>query len=117
MKAKQRSLLGLVVLVMAVSAGVQAWHAWDQSRIGKAVAQRARPGDIHMLASDTCAICAHARLWFNDNRVAFSECSIEQDASCAAEFRATAAPGTPVLVVRGKPQVGFNPQRLLDALG
>jgi hypothetical protein len=51
-----------------------------------------------------------------ENRVPFTECSIERDAACAAEFAATASPGTPVMLVRGQPQVGFSAERLLGSL-
>jgi hypothetical protein len=32
------------------------------------------------------------------------------------QFEALRAAGTPVLLVRGQPQLGFNPQRLLQTL-
>jgi hypothetical protein len=41
----------------------------------------------------------------------------ERDAQCAEALRQANAPGTPVLVVRGKPQLGFDPRRVLEALG
>jgi hypothetical protein len=48
--------------------------------------------------------------------VAFSECFIEKDLACAARFEALRAPGTPMLLVRGQAQTGFDAQRVLDAL-
>jgi hypothetical protein len=48
--------------------------------------------------------------------VPFSECLIERDAQCQADFDATRAPGTPVILVRGVPQLGFNPERVHAAL-
>ena len=100
-----------------VSAGVQWWHGARDARLGAELAAKAAPGDIRMLASDTCEVCKFARRWFTQHGVRFTECSIERDAQCAAEFAATRAPGTPVIVVRGKPQLGFDPARLVDALG
>lgn len=116
MRHSRASLFGLVVLVMAVSAASSWWAGNAKARIGDEVAALAAPGDIRMLSSDTCGICAEARLWFGANQVAFSECSIERDAACRAEFEALRAPGTPVMLVRGTPQLGFNPKRLLGAL-
>ncbi len=116
MKASPRSLFGLLVLIVAVGAAQQWWANRHASAIGAEVAALARPGDIHMLSSDTCAVCVAARAWFTVNRIAFSECSIERDAACRADFEATRAPGTPVVVVRGRPQVGFSPERLRLAL-
>jgi len=117
MTASKRSLLGLVMLVLAIGAGMQWWHGASEARLGEAIAERAAPGDIRMIASDTCEYCAHARHWMAEHGVRFSECSIERDPQCAAEFRGTLSPGTPVLLVRGQPQVGFSPQRVLAALG
>jgi hypothetical protein len=48
--------------------------------------------------------------------VAYTECSIERDAACKADFEASRSPGTPVLLVRRQVMVGFNPERLLAGL-
>ena len=108
------SLLALVLLVSAISEG---WRGWSSDRLGREVAALAKPGDIEMIASDTCVYCEKARAWFGANGVPFSECSIERDEACAARFRALMSPGTPVLLVRGQPQVGFSPQRVAQTLG
>ena len=116
MTASRRSLLGLAVLV-ACTSGLGSWWAGRSRRLlGERVAALAAPGDIRMLSSETCAICAVARRWFAEHRVAHDECFIERDAACRAAFEATAAPGTPVIVVRGQPQLGFSPRRLHAAL-
>ena len=112
-----RSALPLLALVLAVGGGTEVWRHWQSGRTGSEVAALARPGDIEMIASDTCVFCAQARDWFQDNGVPFTECSIERDAACAERFRALMSPGTPVLLVRGQAQVGFSPQRVVQALG
>ncbi|MEW6705877.1 MAG: glutaredoxin domain-containing protein [Pseudomonadota bacterium] len=117
MKSSRRSLFSLVLLVLVVSAGVQWWHGAREARLGETLAARVGPGDIHLLTSDTCDICTFARHWLRQHRVPFTECSIERDAQCARDYQATRSPGTPVVLVRGKPQVGFDPERLLAALG
>ena len=111
-----RSLLGLVALVLAVFAAMQGFTAWSRVRLGAQVAAVARPGDIHMIASVTCVYCAAARAWFDENRVPFTECLIERDAQCAAKYNALMAPGTPVLLVRGRRLLGFSAQAVADAL-
>ena len=116
MLALSRSGWGLALLVLAVLAGQQLWAGLRQQDLGERVAQLARPGDIHMLSSETCAICTVARQWFTRHRVPFTECLIERDAACRQALEATRSPGTPVLMVRGRPQVGFDPQRLRTAL-
>ena len=116
MTASKRSLVGLAALVLAVSVASQWWAGRHEQRLGEQVAALAQPGDIRMLSSETCAICTLARGWFTEHRVPFSECTIEHDAQCKAEFEAMRAPGTPVLIVRGVPQLGFNPDRVHAAL-
>ena len=110
------SILGLVVLVLAVGAASQWWTGHSQARLGEQLAAQARPGDIQMLSSTTCAFCAVARQWLQQHPVSFIECFIETDAACAARFEAVRAPGTPVVLVRGQPQTGFDAQRVLDTL-
>ena len=111
-----RSLLGLALLVLAALAAQAWWTARLHSSVGAEVAALARPGDIHMLSSDSCAICEQARRWFVTHAVPFTECSIERDAACRAVFDARMAPGTPVLLVRERVLLGFSPERLRDAL-
>jgi len=117
MSPRLRSGLSLLALVIVVGGVSEAWRAHVADRLGTEVAARAKPGDIEMIASDTCVYCAQARAWFGAHGVPFSECSIERDEVCAARFGALMAPGTPVLLVRGKAQVGFSPQRVAQALG
>jgi glutaredoxin len=111
-----RSGLSLLAVILVVGAASEGWRAWTAGRLGAEVASLARPGDIDMISSDTCIYCARARAWFNEHGVPFTECSIERDADCAARFEALRSPGTPVLLVRGKPQVGFSPPAVADAL-
>jgi len=117
MTANRRSIFGLVALVLGVSAASQWWASHSQARLGERMSALAKPGDIQMLSSTTCAFCTVARQWMQQHEVAFSECFIEEDAACAARFEAVRAPGTPVLLVRGQAQTGFDAQRVLDALG
>ena len=112
----RRSMLGLVLLVVAVSGLSQWWAGHSDRRLGREVAALAQPGDIHMVSSDTCAICWRARAWFMEHKVAFTECSVEKDADCRRAFDRHGAPGTPVMVVRGKPLLGFDPTQLQQVL-
>jgi len=116
MTSRLRSGLVLLALLLVVSGGSEAWNAWSRYRLGTEAASLARAGDIQMIASDSCAVCARARAWFEANDIPFSECSIERDPACAARFDALRAPGTPVLLVRGRPQVGFSPQAVAVGL-
>lgn len=108
----RKSLFGLLLLILSVSLASQWWASRQDRNTGMQVAALVQPGDIRMLASETCSICDAARAWFTEHRVPFTECVIERDAGCKAAFEASASPGTPVLLVRGKVQVGFSPERL-----
>ena len=116
MKAGRRSLLGLVTAVVIGAVAMQGFTWWSRERLGAQVAAAAKPGDIYMIASVTCVYCAAARAWFTENRVPFSVCLIERDALCAAKYNALMAPGTPVMLVRGKRLLGFSAQAIADAL-
>jgi hypothetical protein len=116
MQTSRRSLWGLVVMVLAISAVSSWWNQRHEANLGRQVAALAGPGDLHMVSSETCAICLLARQWFEANEVAFTECFIERDEACRSQFDALRAPGTPVILVRGQPQLGFDPARLLASL-
>jgi glutaredoxin len=108
--------LGLIGLVLAVSAASQWWAHRDEQQMGRQLASLAQPGDIQLVSSETCTYCAQARAWMNEQHVAFAECFIERDAACAARYRSSMMNGTPVVVVRGQAQLGFNPQRIAQTL-
>ena len=114
----QRRLVWLSVplLVLLFSTGWAVWLVWREPALGAEVARLAKPGDVRMLSSQTCIYCDSARHWLTTHQVAFDECVIETDATCAAQFNAVLAQGTPVMLVRGRPQVGFSPQRVREAL-
>lgn len=112
MNVSRRSLLGLVLLILAISAASQWWGHRQEAAVGERLAALAQPGDLLMLSSDTCSICSLARTWFQQHGVNFDECSIERDADCRSRFEALRAPGTPVILVRGQPELGFSPERL-----
>ncbi|GAB4124172.1 MAG: hypothetical protein Fur0014_22400 [Rubrivivax sp.] len=114
--ASRRSLLGLVALVLAVGAASQWWSHRQEVALGRAVSALAQPGEVQMIASDACGVCALARRWMTEHAVPFTECSIERDAACRAQYEALNQPGTPVIVVRGRPELGFSPARLHERL-
>ena len=111
-----RSVLVLAALVLGALTAMQGLQAWSRARLGAQIAAAAKPGDIFMIASVSCVYCAAARAWFDANQVPFTECLIERDSRCAAHYNALLAPGTPVLVVKGRRLVGFSAQAVADAL-
>jgi glutaredoxin len=111
-----RRFASLALLLIAVWGGTQAMQLWSARQLGSEAAANAKPGDIQMISSVTCVYCAKARAWFTEQKIPFSECFVERDAVCAAQYNGLLAPGTPVIVVRGQPQIGFSSQRVVDAL-
>ncbi len=112
-----RALLAMAVIGLAVSAASTWWRDHQAAKVGQQIGVRAVAGDIRMLSSVDCVFCARARQWMNAQGIGFSECFIERDAGCAAQYRALMMPGTPVLVVRGQAQAGFDPQWINARLG
>ena len=106
----------LVLMAAVMWGGVQLLRGCQDERSWQEVAQAAAPGDIVMLSSETCAFCQQARVWLTERRVPFRECFIERDAACAAAYQAVLAPGTPTLIVRGQRIVGFDIERVAQAL-
>jgi glutaredoxin len=115
-KVSRLELLGLFVVLVGISTASSWWVRSQQQEAGEQVAQLAKAGDIQMFSSVTCGICAEARLWFTQNQIAFNECLIEKDAACRSNFERSGAVGTPLIVVRGQPQLGFNRALVLRAL-
>jgi glutaredoxin len=111
-----RSIGVLIALVLAFGGLSQWWALRHDDAIGSQLAGLARPGDIEMVSSVTCVYCARARAWMQARQVPFGECFVERDPACAERYRALAAPGTPVVLVRGQAQLGFDPERVLHAL-
>lgn len=116
MQASRGSLIGLVLLVLGISAASQWWNHRQEAALGREVAAWAAAGDLHMLSSDTCSICVLARQWFKEHGVRYTECSIERDTVCRQQYEALRAAGTPVMMVRGQPELGFSPARLHERL-
>lgn len=114
--APQRSLVVLVLLVLAVGGATEWWRDYQATQLGRQIAALARPGDIQMISSVTCPFCERARRWMTVQQVPFTECFIERDAACAERYQALGARGTPTMWVRGAAQLGFSPQRVLDRL-
>ena len=116
MNTASRRLASLALLAALAWGGMQSFEYWRAQRLGRQVASQARSGDIVMVSSIVCPYCKQAREWFTEHKVTFSECFIETEAACAAAYNALQAPGTPVLVVRGRRQVGFDARRVAAAL-
>ncbi|MBN8489128.1 MAG: hypothetical protein J0M20_15560 [Burkholderiales bacterium] len=116
MSLNRRDLIALGLIGALGLVGWPALQAWRAGQVGDEIARLAKPGDIQMVSSETCVFCAAARRWMTTQRVPFDECLVERDSACMARYQAQGAPGTPLLFVRGRPQLGFSPERVRDAL-
>lgn len=116
MGLSRADLRALIAIGVAGLVGWPAFQAWRAGQVGEEIARLARPHDIQMVSSETCVFCASARHWFQRLQIPFDECFVERDPACLARFQAQGAPGTPLIFVRGQPQLGFSPERLRDAL-
>ena len=111
-----RSWVGLIVLVLAVAGATEWWREHQAQQLGRELSRLARPGDIEMISSTTCVFCTRARQFMTVQQVPFSECFIETDAACAERYQSLGARGTPTLLVRGQPQLGFSAAMVRDRL-
>jgi glutaredoxin len=115
-RSPRRDLIAIAAVAIAATLAFGLWQGRREARQGEEIARLARLGDIRMVSSQTCVFCDRARLWFDTHHVAYSECFIERDGACAAQYRAQNSPGTPLIWVRGQPQLGLSPTRLLEVL-
>ncbi len=113
---RRREALLIIGFVLAATGAMEAWRWHLDAAWAPQLRAVARHGDIRMWSSVTCTYCTRARDWLTRSGVPFDECFIERDAVCAAQYQQHGAPGTPLLRVRGQPQLGFDPQRVLRAL-
>ena len=116
MENRPRSLLVLAALIIGAGLAAEGLQTLANNRLAASVRSRALENDIYMVSSVTCPYCAQARAWFAANKIPFRECYIERDERCALQYQALMAPGTPVLLVRGRKLVGFDPRAIDTAL-
>jgi glutaredoxin len=117
----QRKTVIRALSVAALLAVVAAGTAWgmrelERHRLGERVAAAAESGDIQMYSATTCGICKTAKKWFEAHEVPVAMCEIDRDAECRQRFRELRGKGTPLFVVRGERQVGFDRERIAAAL-
>jgi len=114
---RRRSWLRPLLIALAAWVVLQSWQSYNDRKSGASLAALAKPGDIVMISSETCAYCKIASRFMTEHQIPFSECFIETDAACADSYRAQQEPGTPTLLVRGQRLVGFDPARIAKVLG
>jgi glutaredoxin len=111
-----RPPLSLLAVIGITALASWAWRSHVAAEDGELLAQRAKPGDIRMISSETCGWCTAARRWMTEQSVPFEECFVERDAQCLADYQALGGQGTPTLVVRGRTVLGFDRARVIEIL-
>lgn len=114
---RRRSWLRPLLIALAAWVLLQSWQSYNARQSAVSLAALAKPGDIVMLSSETCAYCKSASRFMTQHQIPFSECFIETDAACAESYRVQQSPGTPTLLVRGQRLIGFDPERIATVLG
>jgi glutaredoxin len=112
-----RDTWSFLIALVLVFGGWELYQRHHDRGLGVQIARMALHGDIHMISSTTCVYCRQAKTWFEANDILFDECFVDTDRACAQEFEAHGAPGTPLIRVKGRWQLGFLPERVLSALG
>jgi glutaredoxin len=116
MNTPLKSAAVLFVLVLGIGGTSWGVRAYERHQLGERVASAARPGDIEMYSATTCGICKQAKSWFDAHAVPVQSCEIDRDADCRKRFYALRGVGTPLFVVRGERQLGFDRQRIASTL-
>ena len=110
--ARQRPWLTLLLVVGLATAATTLWQRHRSSDDVQAIARLAGPGDLFLYSATWCGWCTRAKQQLDAQRVAYGVCEIDLDAACKARFNALAArlgrSGTPIVLVRGEPQLGFD---------
>ncbi len=109
---KRRSWLTLLVVVGLAAAATTFWQRHRSSTDLQVVARLAGPGDLFLYSATWCGWCTRAKAQLDAQGVRYGVCEIDLDAACKARFDTLAArlgrSGTPIVLVRGEPQLGFD---------
>lgn len=115
-RSSKRPLIGLLLVCAVAALGAEGVRAWVQQQRADELRAVARPGDIRMISQTTCVYCTKAREWLTRHEVPFEECFIDRDSECLAEYNRQGRNGTPMMLLRGEMQRGFDAQRVTASL-
>jgi len=72
--------------------------------------------NVVMYTTKSCGYCAHARQYFTERGIRWTEIDIESSAAAAAKFEALGGIGTPLIFIDEQRIMGFDRQRIDNAL-
>lgn len=114
--ASRGSWPSLLIILLLVLGGNQAWSWWRDQHAAELVKRHAATGSITMFTTSTCPYCEQARTWLKQHDIAWLECNVETSLPCRQRFEAQGAPGVPLMLVNGHWQLGFDTAWLAQAL-
>jgi glutaredoxin len=113
---QRRPWLTLVLVVALTATATTLWQRHRGAGDLAAIAALAGPGDLYLYSATWCGWCTRAKRQLDAHAVRYGVCEIDLDAGCQARFDALAArlgrSGTPIVLVRGEPQLGFDAGRV-----
>jgi len=113
---RRGSLASLVLLVLLVVGLMQGLTWWRDKQAADQIKAHLPGQRITMYSTVSCFYCAKARAWLKTHEIPWDECDVEQDGACRATFDAHGAPGTPLIRVGMRWNLGFDPVWLAQAL-
>jgi glutaredoxin len=117
---QRRPWLTLLLVVALAAIATTLWQRHRGASELEAIAGLAGPGDLYLYSATWCGWCTRAKRQLDAHGVCYGACEIDLDASCRARFDALATrlgrSGTPIVLVRGEPQLGFDAARVRRAL-
>lgn len=75
-------------------------------------------GKVMIYSTPTCPFCIRAKQFLKDSKVAFEDIDVSEDQEKAQEMiKKSGQMGVPVLDIDGKIIVGFDKEKINDAIG
>jgi glutaredoxin-like YruB-family protein len=74
--------------------------------------------NVQIYSTPTCVYCKHAKEYFAENNIAFTEHNVASDLDARKEMlEKTGQMGVPVIVIDGEVTVGFDKEAIAAQLG
>ncbi|WP_394495146.1 glutaredoxin family protein [Shewanella sp. ENK2] len=93
-----------------------AYQHWNQSPVEPIRATYAASNEVIMYATAWCKYCQKARIFFDDNGIAYQEFDIEKSFGANERYQALNGQGIPLLQVNGTLIRGFNQDKIVSSL-
>jgi len=72
---------------------------------------------VILFSTPTCSFCVHAKRYFREKNIRFTEVDVSRDQSAAMDMvRRTGQRGVPVILINNRPIVGFDKPKINSML-